>query len=137
MACAIELAGDEYPTNARYEWSAQCSACHVAATVGSLSHDAEHEFVAEHYFAYGRRGKWTTEYKVEHRPWNLHRVDVVACDLNAIAVYGNAIGQWLRVTPCSALFADGSDVAVYPGQRLIDVKSSGSPAPARYFAPCS
>jgi uncharacterized protein len=59
------------------------------------------------------------EYQVEHprwRVWNLLR-PVLDCDVAAL--YGPRFAEPLAGEPSSAFLADGSEVAVYPGRRVV------------------
>jgi uncharacterized protein len=124
-------------TGIRYNWLFNgCPSC-AAANVGSPSGDAEHAFVAEHFYAYATRESGCIEYRVEHRPWVIHSAGACSCDLNAELVYGGQIGRWLRAEPRSALYANGSAVAVYPGVRLASGSVRDGSRLAHSFAPCS
>jgi uncharacterized protein len=133
----IECGESSRVTGLRYDWRVNGRPCFAAAAVSAPSSDAEHAFVAEHYYAYATRGSGCIEYRVEHRPWIIHSVATCTCDLNAERVYGVRIGRWLRAEPRSALYADGSAVAVYSGVRRNSGSVCDGSKGAYSFAPCS
>jgi uncharacterized protein YqjF (DUF2071 family) len=126
-----------------YDWVEQRLECYVSAEIGERSTDAEHAFVAEHYYAYAQHGTHTKhgsrsiEYRVAHPPWVIRRVSGVTCDIHAVAAYGNQIGRWLQAEPRSALFAEGSEVSVYSGEEVNQEALHGTRRAAQPLAPCS
>lgn len=104
-------------SNVSYEWrdkgkwmgfSMQCSPNKTQLAKGSLE-----EFIAEHYFGYCKqRNGSTIEYRVEHPPWNIHRVEQTYLDPGVISHYPPEFAQTLRGPPKSAFLADGSEVTV-------------------------
>lgn len=85
------------------------------AAEGSQEH-----FIIEHYWGYTRvRDGITLEYRVDHPSWNLWQNCQGELDCDAVAVYGPQFGEVLTGPPHSALLADGSDVSVYPPNRLV------------------
>jgi uncharacterized protein YqjF (DUF2071 family) len=81
---------------------------------------SEEEFITEHYWGYSSlRGGGCVEYQVEHprwRVWNLLR-PVLDCDVAAL--YGPQFAAHLAAEPSSAFLADGSEVVVRKGRRLV------------------
>lgn len=78
------------------------------------------EFIAEHYWGYAaQRDGGTVEYQVEHPPWRVQdAVDpVFRCDI--AQVYGPQFVDTLSRAPDSAFVAEGSEVSVQPGGRLV------------------
>jgi len=77
------------------------------------------EFITEHYWGYTRRSQSRTdEYRVEHPQWQHRSVGGLELEVNFAGVYGS---EWIFLAdrePTSVLFAVGSEVAVYPGERL-------------------
>jgi uncharacterized protein YqjF (DUF2071 family) len=84
-----------------------------------LRRGSEEEFVAEHYWGYTRRGPAATgEYRVEHPAWQARSVTQPYLLCNLAALYGQAFEPFLRRRPRSAFLAEGSPVAVYPGENF-------------------
>ncbi len=79
---------------------------------------SEAEFVVEHYWGYTRRGaRRTGEYRVEHPAWRVCAVAQPYLLCNVRALYGAAFEPFLRRRPHSAILAEGSPIAVYPGKQ--------------------
>ena len=79
------------------------------------------EFIIEHYWGYTRRSATRTdEYKVEHPKWNLREIVSSNIDVNFAAVYGDEFGFLSKAEPYSVLFAKGSEIAVFAGERISD-----------------
>jgi uncharacterized protein YqjF (DUF2071 family) len=75
------------------------------------------EFIAEHYWGYTPRGdRATREYQVEHPRWNIAFLGECFVDADIEALYGRRWVAPLSEAPISTFLADGSSVAVYPGQ---------------------
>lgn len=72
-------------------------------------------FFKEHHWGFGttRRGR-TLRYRVEHPEWEVFPIRSYEIDLDWAAVYGAEWGFLSKATPCSAVFAAGSPVRVYP-----------------------
>ncbi len=84
-----------------------------------LVEGALEEFITEHYWGYTRRrdGR-TAEYRVEHPRWMVRPVAGAELECDAERFYGPGFGAVLGARPHSALLAEGSEVAVYPGGAL-------------------
>jgi uncharacterized protein YqjF (DUF2071 family) len=81
---------------------------------------SEEEFITEHYWGYAQnKRKQTTEYRVEHPKWNIHKVVEykLSCDLTEL--YGNDIANAMENTPSSIFLADGSEVSIMSGRRIV------------------
>ncbi|MCC7435830.1 MAG: DUF2071 domain-containing protein [Methanoregulaceae archaeon] len=77
------------------------------------------EFITEHYWGYTRRSDVRTdEYWVDHPQWEHRAVGEWNIDVDFAAVYGPEWGFLAEQEPASVLYAVGSEVAVYPGERL-------------------
>ena len=93
----------------------------VALAPSPLITGSHEEFIAEHYWGYSvQRDGGTCEYHVQHPPWRVASATHAELDCDAGRVYGDAFGQVLRNNPTSAFFADGSEVVVSHGIRLVD-----------------
>jgi uncharacterized protein YqjF (DUF2071 family) len=70
------------------------------------------EFIAEHYWGYTARGKRSSEYQVEHPPWQIWLGTESYLHADVLALYGELFVEALSVRPASAFIADGSAVKV-------------------------
>ncbi|MEM6328028.1 MAG: DUF2071 domain-containing protein [Bacteroidota bacterium] len=81
---------------------------------------SESAFITEHYWGYTRqRDGGTIEYEVTHPTWDAW--DVPSATLTGVtsALYGPEFAEVLAGPPRSAFLAVGSEVAVYPGRRIV------------------
>lgn len=77
------------------------------------------EFIAEHYWGYGRQHDGATlEYQVEHPPWKVWSAESAQLDCDVAGIYGAQFRDALSRPPASVFIADGSDVVVRQGVRL-------------------
>ncbi len=81
---------------------------------------SEEEFITEHYWGYARWDEKTTnEYEVVHPRWNVHPIIDHTLSIDCGRVYG---AEWEGLTesePTSVFLADGSDVEVRSGERIV------------------
>jgi uncharacterized protein YqjF (DUF2071 family) len=96
----------------------------IGAVVGGSPQEAapgsEEEFITEHYWGYSSlRGGGCVEYQVEHPRWRVWKLLRPVLDCDVAALYGRQFAAPLAGEPSSAFLADGSEVAVYPGRRLV------------------
>ena len=106
-----------------YSWArsdVDCSlSCRLGANLGVPSADSHGEFIIEHYWGYTRRSETRTdEYKVEHPKWELRGVESHEIDVDFARVYGNEFALLREAEPYSVLYAKGSEISVYKGERL-------------------
>ena len=109
----------------QYGWNRSGLSSSIAARLGesvgvpdSGSHD---EFIVEHYWGYTKRDdRRTDEYKVEHPKWELSKVESSKIDVDFARVYGREFEFLNRSEPYSVVFATGSEIAGYKGERLRD-----------------
>jgi uncharacterized protein len=81
--------------------------------------ESEEAFITEHYWGYTRLGpKRTGEYQVEHPSWRIWRVAQPYLLADVKGLYGEAFEAYLHRRPRSAFLAEGSPVAVYPGEKI-------------------
>jgi hypothetical protein len=84
------------------------------ASGGSLD-----EFITEHYWGYTRcRDGQTIEYEVKHPKWRVWKAADAQLECDVAALYGNEFVEPLGRAPASALLAEGSEIAMYRGQRI-------------------
>lgn len=87
--------------------------------MGIPTSDSHGSFIIEHYWGYTDRGNGRTdEYKVEHPKWHLFSTKNENIDVNFGATYGQEFAFLSEERPFTVLFAAGSDIAVYKGERL-------------------
>lgn len=118
----MERARNGQPGSARYEWKLGRWYAIEAMTAGPpqpLIAGSEAEFIAEHYWGYtAQRDGSTLEYRVTHPPWRVWQTVDSHFDCDVERMYGPQFCGALTARPCSALVAEGSAVAVYPGVRI-------------------
>jgi hypothetical protein len=80
---------------------------------------SQEEFIAEHYWGYGRsRGGGCAEYAVEHPRWRVRHAHESSLHCDVRQLYGERFVEALSVDPASAFVADGSAVRVRRGMRI-------------------
>ena len=126
---------DAAPRTLAYRWRHAGRWSRLAVTVEGEPYlpdeTAEETFVAEHYWGYtARRDGSTLEYRVEHPRWRVWRCSESELDADVAALYGPAFAPFLAARPVSAFVADGSEVIVRRGRRLV----AGSRAAAAVFS---
>ena len=81
---------------------------------------SEEEFITEHYWGYTKRKRGTTsEYAVQHHPWQTYPVLSHHIDADLGSLYGPAFASLNAARPTSILLAEGSTVAVSSGRLQI------------------
>lgn len=104
----------------------------VAESFGRPAPDSLSEFIIEHYWAYvGRRRRPTTEFRVEHPPWNVAAVDNVVWDCDLSATFPTPLARCLDRPPVSAFVANGSAVSVARGAEITNETGPGFAATRR------
>lgn len=112
---------DEY----RHEWMQNELAVRIGDNLGVPDDGSHAEFIIEHYWGYTKRGEMRTdEYKVEHPKWELREVTSSAIDVDFGRVYGEEFAFLSDQEPYSVVFALGSDISVFAGQRIGDGRRS-------------
>jgi hypothetical protein len=96
----------------------------IAARVEGSPEEAlpgsEEEFITEHYWGYSSlRGGGCVEYQVEHPRWRVWSLPRPVLDCDVAALYGPQFAAPLAAEPTSAFLADGSEVVVRKGRRLV------------------
>jgi uncharacterized protein len=83
--------------------------------VGSLS-----EFITEHYWGYAaQKNGGCLEYQVKHSQWRVRNAAHARFTGDAAGVYGDQLAEVLRREPDSAFLAEGSEVIVSNGIRIM------------------
>jgi uncharacterized protein YqjF (DUF2071 family) len=82
--------------------------------------NSEAEFITEHYWGYSKqRNGDTMEYQVEHPRWRVWQADHHEIDVDVNGLYGPVFAPFLEKSPSSVFLAEGSQVNVYKGQKLL------------------
>lgn len=120
----VELpSGDTATGRAEYTWTTRNGPLSIAAEVRGEpavpAEDAEESFIAEHYWGYTRlRDGGTAEYRVDHPPWRVWSPAEGKLTGDAAAFYGPEFAEALGGEPASCFVAEGSEVAVFRGERI-------------------
>ncbi|MGC2236260.1 MAG: DUF2071 domain-containing protein [Pyrinomonadaceae bacterium] len=116
---------DESENEFAYSWRKKGRTNRVSAekgeSLGVPAAGSHGEFIIEHYWGYTRRGALRTdEYKVEHPKWNLFEAKNPLVEVDFGFTYGEKFGFLDEEKPQSVLLAEGSEIAVYKGAKLIN-----------------
>lgn len=108
----------------RYGWEKGSSKNFVSvrrgANIGQPPEGSHGEFITEHYWGYTRRGPHRTdEYRVEHPKWELFDALELNLSIDFERLYGRDLGFLSDTKPFSVLLAEGSEVAVYKGEKIV------------------
>ena len=89
-------------------------------SAGVPAENSHGAFIIEHYWGYTKRGESRTdEYKVEHPKWNLFEARNTEINVDFAFTYGEKFAFLAKEKPHSVLLAEGSEIAVYKGAKLI------------------
>ena len=116
---------DESENSFYYSWTkagqTNLAGAEKGENTGVPAANSHGEFIIEHYWGYTRRGhSRTDEYKVEHPKWNLFEAKNARIEVDFGFVYGEKFAFLTKEKPQSVLLAEGSEIAVYKGAKLID-----------------
>jgi len=104
----------------RYKRNWNSVSAKITGDPQSLIDGSEEEFITEHYWGYcAQRDGGTMEYKVEHPRWNVWQVSETKLNCDVANVYGIEFIDFLSGKPSSAFVADGSEIAVGKGRKLV------------------
>jgi len=106
-----------------YEWKKGNRANRLSVIRGDdlgIPVDGSHgSFMIEHYWGYTDRGRGRTdEYRVTHPKWNLFSTQDQVIDVDFGRTHGDEFAFLNGTRPYSVLFAKGSEVSVYKGERI-------------------
>ena len=115
---------DAGSTRFSYEWKLKGRWNKIEATVENqrqpIQAGSAEEFILEHYWGYNLlTQEKTMEYQVEHVSWLTGNVTNCLFDADVEALYGQEFVPYLQGKPYSAFFADGSEVGVRFGQKIL------------------
>jgi uncharacterized protein YqjF (DUF2071 family) len=107
-----------------YEWKLKGQWNKLGATVSNTFEDIQpgspEEFIFEHYWGYNKlTDTKTMQYQVEHVSWQIAKVKSYVFDANIVELYGKDFLPFLGQKPCSAFFANGSDISVRIGEKIV------------------
>jgi uncharacterized protein YqjF (DUF2071 family) len=115
---------EDNDTRFLYEWKLKGRWNKMGATVSNnlepIQAGSAEEFIFEHYWGYNSLSAIKTmEYQVEHISWQTGNVKDFVFDADIKELYGAAFVPYLQVKPYSAFFADGSDISVRMGKKIV------------------
>jgi uncharacterized protein len=113
-----------------YEWKLKGKWNRLGATVSDHFEDIKpgspEAFIFEHYWGYnGLTATKTMEYQVEHVSWQVAKVRDYVFDADAAELYGEKFTPFLQKKPYSAFFANGSEIRVRIGEKIVADGASG------------
>jgi hypothetical protein len=86
----------------------------------SIEKNSLEEFILQREWGYNKQSDGSTmEYRVEHPAWNVWNASSVSFECDVEGLYGNFFTSYLSRSPSSTFVADGSDIVVYRGKKLI------------------
>ncbi|PTR00993.1 hypothetical protein C8P68_101223 [Mucilaginibacter yixingensis] len=115
---------DANHTQYLYEWKLNGRWNKLGATINNtrkpIQSGSAEEFIFDHYWGYNKLSdSETMEYQVEHISWNTGDATDYIFDADVTSLYGPAFEPWLKREPVSVFFADGSDIAVRMGEKIV------------------
>lgn len=123
MPMRVTEKADPHQIDTSYEWKFRGQWNQLAVSASSqplaLQPGSEEEFITEHFWGYAKYSDANaSEYQVAHPRWDTYKVDscTIHCDFKAL--YGEAFSSLTHQVPVSVLFAEGSNIEVYP-KRLV------------------
>lgn len=121
MAHTWQLNKDSMDVEYRWkkkEWNSFRLTAHPDSIL--IEKESEHEFITEHYCGYTRISEsLTSQYEVTHPRWMTYRVTSYSIDVNFGRVYGDPFAFLSQQEPKSVLLAEGSEIAVKAGSKLL------------------
>ncbi len=120
--CSIETSADNL--SVRYDWRHNRIWQSLAVEASPIAEDiplgSEAEFITEHYWGYTKRSDGSTSaYAVQHPRWQVYPIRDHLIKADFAAVYGPHFAALSRQQPVSILLAEGSQVSVSSGSRLL------------------
>ncbi|HEY8929628.1 MAG TPA: DUF2071 domain-containing protein [Mucilaginibacter sp.] len=111
-------------TEFSYEWKLKGRWNKLSAIVSNTYEDiqpgSQEEFIFEHYWGYNKlTSSKTMQYQVEHISWQTAKVSSCIFDGDIAELYGEAFVPFLSGKPYSAFFANGSEINVRIGEKIL------------------
>ncbi|HEY2858653.1 MAG TPA: DUF2071 domain-containing protein [Terracidiphilus sp.] len=109
---------------AEYAWGRKTDRCAMRFETESKSYvpppGSLSEFITEHYWGYAAQKNGSSlEYDVKHPQWRVRSAERCGFSGDATRVFGAQFAEVLRRTPDSGFLAEGSEVTVFRGVRLV------------------
>ena len=123
MRYSIDVEESDSSQRVSYQWKFngkwQTLAVQSVGDLQATTPGSEEQFIAEHYWGYTRRRDGSTsEYHVEHPPWQIWQVSEAQFECDVSSLYGPEFAEPLSGQPHSAFLAAGSHVTVRSGNRI-------------------
>lgn len=120
----LQVPVDEDHTQFTYEWKLKERWNRLGATVSNKFEDikqgSQEEFILEHYWGYNKlTDTKTMQYQVEHVSWQVAKVNECIFEADIAKLYGKEFLPFLNQKPYSAFFANGSDINVRIGEKIL------------------
>jgi uncharacterized protein len=115
---------DDKLTEFLYEWKLNGNWNKLGAAVSDqlqpITKGSPEEFIFEHYWGYNSLSATKTmEYRVEHISWQTREVKDFVFDADVEKLYGEPFVKYLQDKPYSIFFADGSEIGVRMGRKIV------------------
>ncbi|MET0555268.1 MAG: DUF2071 domain-containing protein [Vicinamibacteria bacterium] len=94
-------------------------AARAIGPMGPADPGSRDEFLVERHWGYTPRRQGALEYRVRRPGWILSAAAEPVLDADTAALYGPVVGPMLAGAPASVVIADGSEVAVSFGARVV------------------
>jgi uncharacterized protein YqjF (DUF2071 family) len=110
--------------HAEYSWRTRGTWSHLAVEaaphVEAIASGSVEEFITEHYWGYTKRTRgFTSEYGVQHPRWSIYPIRNATIEADFGALYGSAFASLNAAVPANIVLAEGSEVSVSSGGRII------------------
>lgn len=124
----VRLPDADHDGRVEYSWDSGSRWNRVSARIAGapepMKSGSHEEFIAEHYWGYAaQRDGRSVEYEVEHPPWRVWRALDPALDCDIHRLYGDEFSAALATAPSSAFVAEGSEIVVRRGTKVIGQRS--------------
>ena len=119
---AETLVGDDLRVEYRWGRREQCCSMQIETEGAAFlpPDGSDSQFITEHYWGYAVQPDGSClEYEVQHPRWRVRRAKRAVLSGSLAPFYGVDFAKTLSRTPDSAFLAEGSDVAIMKGSRII------------------
>jgi uncharacterized protein len=118
------IAGDSSKRSVEYAWKFGGKWCSLSASVSGEpvhpQHGSVEQFITEHFWGYSAQPNGgSLEYHVEHVPWRVWTSTTAQFEGDVRRLYGAELAETLKGRPDSAFIAEGSQVLVYKGTKIL------------------
>ena len=116
MRSAVTETQTQYDLEQSYEWQGMAA----RPTGDWRAPNPLETFLIEHYWGYNQQTDGgTMEYEVSHPKWRTRPAELARFDVDVESIYGSEWAKVLGAAPDSVVLADGSEVAVFSGARIV------------------